>query len=266
MNTNTDELYGMLFARLDDLCRFSDDGIVGSSCFLSPRELHFARQYLSRKGRDTKFLEWGGYNDAERKKIFFLPEYAESVDSYASLLEFGFEDELATLVALGSGYRKIGHRDFLGALLGLGLRREVLGDILILDGDAPSALIICEKSVAEFIKNELKKVGSDTVKLRDFELSGDFCPERRFLHMSDTVASARADCVVAALCNLSREKARAAIEDGLLEVEYEKEERADRIISAPAVLSIRGLGKFRINSVSEPTKKGRLRLDADKYL
>ena len=86
------------------------------------------------------------------------------------------------------------------------------------------------------------------------------------MHISDTVASARLDCIVAAICSLSREKARAAVISGLVEVNFENETAPDKNLSVPAVVSVRGYGKFRINSVSDVTRKGRLRLDADKYL
>ena len=89
---------------------------------------------------------------------------------------------------------------------------------------------------------------------------------RRFETVSDTVASARLDCVVAALANLSRERAQEAVRSGLCEVEYEVAEVCDMLLEVPCVLSIRGVGKFRLLSLSGPTKKGRLRLMAEKYI
>jgi RNA-binding protein YlmH len=80
------------------------------------------------------------------------------------------------------------------------------------------------------------------------------------------VASSRLDCVVAAVCSLSRERARAVVESGLVELDFECEERADRAINPPCVISVRGFGRFKINSVSDKTKKGRYRLLAQKYL
>jgi RNA-binding protein YlmH len=84
--------------------------------------------------------------------------------------------------------------------------------------------------------------------------------------ISDTVASPRLDCIVGALCSLSREKARATVESGLVELDFEREERPDRTVSAPCIISVRGYGRFRINSVSDMTKKGRYRLNAEKFV
>ena len=109
-------------------------------------------------------------------------------------------------------------------------------------------------------------MSSDTVKVRRVEIASDFEPKRSFSHISDTVASARVDCVVASLCSLSREKSSQSVTSGLVEVDYETETRPDRVIVAPCLISVRGYGKFRINSVSEQTRRGRRRLDADKYV
>lgn len=263
---NTVEDNSVLFARLDDLCSFACQGVLGSSCFLSPRELHFSRKHLEYEGASCRFIEWGGYEGAERRKIFVLPDYMDEVGKYSELSDYGFEDELALLSVRGSGYRALSHRDFLGAVLGLGLVRSVIGDIILASDEIPRAQIICDAAVADFIANELTKVGSDTVKVSKIDFCEIEIPEKKFQHISDTVASARADCIVASLCSLSREKAREAVVSGLLEVDYEHEERPDRTVAAPCVLAVKGYGKFRINSVSEQTRKGRYRLDADKYI
>ena len=91
------------------------------------------------------------------------------------------------------------------------------------------------------------------------------CIEPRTTELSDTVASARLDCVVASLCRLSREKARECVLSELVELNFEVEDRPDHAVEAPAILSVRGVGRFRVLSLSELTKKGRLRLRAEKY-
>ena len=143
--------------------------------------------------------------------------------------------------------------------------RSVVGDI-VLSGDDGGAYIFCDGGIADFIAMELKKVGGDTVRVKRVDIGEDFAPKRALSHISDTVASARVDCVVAAVCSLSREKASAAVRSGLVEVEYEVEDAPDRVIVPPCVMSVRGYGKFVINDLSEHTRKGRIRLDADKYV
>ena len=264
MNTAEEKNLTVLLARLDDMCRTAEEGSLGVSCFLSPRELHFSKAHLSRKG--ALFVEWGGYEDAERKKIFVLPEYMGGVSDTAGFEDYGFEAGITAVTVKGSGYKKLNHRDFLGSILGLGLQRSVVGDIFLLDGDVPKAVVICEKNAARFLCDTLVKVGSDTVSVSLAGLSEIKAPERKFAHINDTLASPRADCVVAALCSLSREKARVAVVNGLFEVDYEICERPDRTLTAPCTVTVKGYGKFRINSLCDKTKKGRLRLDADKYV
>ena len=264
MNTAEEKNLTVLLARLDDMCRTAEEGSLGVSCFLSPRELHLLRTHLCRKG--TPFIEWGGYEGAERAKIFVLPEYMEGITSVASFEDFGFDCGIAAVTIKGSGYKKLSHRDFLGSILGLGLQRSVVGDILIVDADTPRAVVLCEKNAARFLCDTLTKIGSDTVSVSPVELADIKAPEKRFSHISDTLASPRADCVVASLCSLSREKARAAVVNGLLEIDYECCERPDKALTAPCTVTVKGYGKFRVNSLSDKTKKGRLRLDADKYV
>ena len=257
----------ILFARLDDLCGAAMQGDLAATSFLSPRELHFSGKYLSSRGMSSRFLSWGGYPDAERKRIFILPDYIENVCEYGELSAYGFDDEFfAGVEVIGSGYRKLSHRDFLGSVLGLGLERSVVGDIVVYDEDKPRAVILCDKVVAAFICENLFKIGSDTVKVREVSLADIELPERRFLHIGDTVASPRLDGVVSALISVSRERAKEIVADGAVELDYETCERPDKTVSDGSLLTVRGYGKFRINSLGDKTKKGRFRLDADKYV
>ena len=88
----------------------------------------------------------------------------------------------------------------------------------------------------------------------------------RYKSVSDTVASARFDCIAAALAGLSRDKAQMLIRAGECTVDWEPCDKCDRIIEPPCVISLRGYGKFRVDDVSTQTKKGRLRMLAQKYI
>ncbi len=266
MTVSEDKSLSILFARLDDLHRSADRGLLGGTSFLSPRDLHFALSHLRSTGAWARVVAWGGYADAERKKLYILPEFMEGVGEYGTFAEYGFEGDISAVRVLGSGYRKLSHRDFLGSVLGLGLERDVVGDIIVSDGEKPSAIIICDKAVSAFICENLSKVGSDTVCAKVIEGQDIEPPERKFLHISDTVASERLDGVVASLISVSRDRAKEIVLDGAVEIDYEVCLRPDKALTSPCAVSIRGFGKFRINSLAEKTKKGRIRLDADKYV
>ena len=251
-----------LYARLDDLRGRAVRGEMGMSAFLSPRELHYAEAFLKRQG--VNFFSFGGYNGAERRRVYLLPEYMEGIGNAHALEDFGYYSHISALSVRGSGFEKLSHRTVMGSLLGLGIERSVIGDIIMIDEQ--SAIVLCDESITDFLLLCWKKAGRDTVKLEKIILSSDFAPKREYAPISDTVSSPRLDCVVAAVCNLSREKARDAIVDGTVELDYDVEARPDRDVAPPCLISVRGYGKFRILSVSDKTKKGRYRLQAEKFL
>ena len=96
--------------------------------------------------------------------------------------------------------------------------------------------------------------------------SGQLYDREKTVAVNDTVASPRFDCVVGALTNLSREKAQSLINSGLCEVDHLPEIRVDRQIEAGAIISVRGYGKFTVNSFDGETKRGRIRMSAEKYI
>ena len=260
------EEIGALYARMEDLCRRAEMGEVGESEFLSPRLCHYGENYLKRKGVD--YATFGGYGDAERKKIYVLPEYMADAGENGieqHLAQFGYTAGVTALRIDGSGYRTLTHRDFLGSLLGLGVERSVLGDLVTLDERGKSAVVFCEVGIAPFLLNVCEKVANDKVKVTEWKLSEVTIPPRRFTPINDTVASPRLDCVVSALCNLSREKARELVCRGMVEMNFESEERPDRTVTVPALISVRGYGRYRVLKLCDLTKKGRIRLEAEQY-
>ena len=265
MDGRTKEEFGLLYARLDDLAARSERGEVAISPFFSPREQYFAMNYLVRRGVRT--VAFGGVRGAERQRLYLLPDYLEADGENLSevLSEYGFATEISALLVKGSGYKTLSHRDFLGSLLGLGLERSVLGDILV--NEQRDAVLLCDFGIVPFLLSHLERVGNDKVHVAtiDADELASHSVTPRTSEISDTVASARLDCVVAALCRLSREKARACVLSGLVELNFEVEERPDRTVEAPAIRAGRGVGRFRVLSLSDLTKKGRLRLRAEKY-
>lgn len=256
-----------LFARLDDLASRADRGEVTCTAFLTPREVIVGRRYAAAHGYGQRVVAWGGCADAERARLFFLPEYYEGLVAPSDWPEQLCDAVEQTVVAIrirGSGYRTLSHRDFMGSVLGLGIDRAAVGDIAVID--EREAVVFCGEPVATFLVESLEKVASDTVRVSRVAAGQAVSVPRRFAPISDTVASPRLDCVVAALANLSRERAQEAVRSGLCEVDYEAVEACDAPLEPPCVLSVRGVGKFRLLSLSGPTKKGRLRLTAEKYI
>ena len=274
-----DEDIRLLFARLDDLCGRGRRGDAAVSPYLTPREAKYARMQLSARMSAGTAVLWGGYPEAERVRVVILPDYIEGIvnpaallsDPVAALGEAGLDDLADTvrsavcpMLIKGSGFRELTHRDYLGSVLGLGLQRDAMGDIVV--PDSHTAYLITDTRVGDFLTTSLVRVATDTVKVSRLPEGTVLQAVRRLQPLTDTVASERLDCVVAALCNLSREKAQIAVRSGLVELDYELCEACDTTVEAPATVTVRGYGKFVVHAFDGVTRKGRIRLLAGKYV
>lgn len=231
--------------------------------FSVPCPLPVSRQLFSRE-REEALLQMLGAAGLERI------EEAEDVDCYAALppkIEAAEEGLLSQwicpLLLEGSGFRALSHRDWMGSLLSLGIKREILGDIVIWDDF--HGVVFCLAKTAAYLIEELKKAGRDTVHAALCHLAAGFVPRQQYLPIQGTVASSRADGVVRALCNVSREDAAGLIRQGLVEINYDLITKVDAEIEPEDIVSVRGYGKFRIDEIGRPTGRGRIHLTARKY-
>ena len=274
-----DEDIRLLLSRLDDLIQKSGRGEAAVSSYLTPREAKYARAHLSAHISAGTAALWGGYPEAERVRAVILPDYTEGLadaealasNPVAALASAGLDeladtirDAVCPVLVKGSGFRELSHRDYLGSVLRLGLERDAVGDILI--PDTHTAILLTDARVGDFLTTALTKVATDTVKVSRLPEGVSLTGTRRLQPVSDTVASERLDCVVAALCNLSREKAQTAVRSGLVELDYEVCEACDTTVEAPATVSVRGFGKYAVHAFDGTTRKGRVRLVAGKYV
>ena len=260
-------------ARLEDAIRKCTSGSVAHIPFLTMRQRRRAERILDAHGLRDSYWFWGGHVGAERACLFLLPDYLTAIlpeddlERYAVLKEYLSEEMANAVMSIsikGSGFRKLTHRDYLGAILGLGIERDAIGDIAV--QDEHSAILFCPRTLAGFLMGELTKVGADTVRCYECLLDETFTDGKKYRPISDTVASPRLDCVVAALCNLSREAAQSAVRSGLVEVDFEPEERVDTVLTPPITVSVRGYGRFVLRSFDGETRKGRLRLRAEQLV
>ncbi len=269
----------LLVSRATELSVRCENKAVASS-FLTPREQRIVFESLDIRARGRLFM-WGGYVGSVRRRAVFLPEWMaegeisdqplfseEREKAFLCLLEsFGMLSELSehvcTLKLTGSGYEELSHRDWLGALMALGIKRNVLGDILV---HSSEALLFCEPVCGAYISSELKSAGRDRVYAELTETDLDLSSEQKFESISTTIAAPRLDGVVKALCSISREQAQRAVSGGLCEINYYPEKEPDARLLPGDILSVRGYGKFVIDSASDETRRGRIKLLARKYL
>ena len=219
-----------LLRRAADLAeRCERTATVTSTAFLTPAEQYALTNWASR--RDCTLVLHGGGEGCERRAAFFLPFYLAAED-------FDPAEHLRA-VHFSAPFGAPGHRDYLGAILGLGVRREWVGDILVQDH---GAYVFCLPSVAPALL-ELEQVGRTGVKAAAVELTAVPVPERKVRPVTFTVQSARLDAVVSGMFRLSRTSAAAQIRAGAVHLNYAECLRPDAPVAPGDVLSLRGAGK-----------------------
>ncbi|MBE7031745.1 MAG: RNA-binding protein [Ruminococcaceae bacterium] len=221
--------------------------------FLTPAEAAVIKAHLRQIGiPDIRLTFYGGYPDAERCMFMALPEYAED----DAMAEF-----VSALEISGRDIDALNHRDFLGSLLGLGIRREKIGDILCLEG---KTLVFAAADIGEYIISNLDKVGRCGVKIRKVE-PGEFeVPKRKFEEIKTTVAALRLDCIVAAALKTSRSVAAEVIKSKRVSVNWLECDNVSLQVNPGDTFSVRGAGRFILSDSLNTTKKGRLGICIEK--
>lgn len=223
---------------------------VRFSHFVSPHELAvFSTHY--RLSPDVTFMAWGGSSDAERVILGFFPDFLTPDAS----------DFPITPLKI-SNVGGMNHRDVLGSVLGLGIKREMVGDIYF-DGDC--AVIMCENTARDFVLYNLKTVGRKNVEVEEVTLC-EFSLKHNFKMSNVIVASLRLDAVVAAAAKMSRGDASKLISQDLVNVNFIVANNPDKKLSEGDVISIRHHGRFVIESIAGETRKGRTVLEIKKYI
>lgn len=239
----------ILKARAEDAIRLSHKGprFIG---FLDPSETAFLQAYLKYQ-RDASFRFWGGYQDAQRCMLGVFQPWDDEPCFPIEAISLYFRDE-----------DQLSHRDFLGSLMAQGVARASLGDILVETG---RAVIFVKTELQDYFLNNISKVGRTGVRCSP-GAQQPLPAANSFQELSSVVASERADCIVAFLMKTSREKAVLAINGGLVALNYAELSSVSARVAQGDIISIRHTGKFVIDSLGPPTKKGRLVIKCRKYI
>ena len=217
--------------------------------FLTETESARAQQILSAAG--SKFRFFGGYDSATRVMLGVLPQWCEHAQFPISAITFSFRQCDA-----------LSHRDFLGAVMSLGITRESVGDILVESG---RAVMFVAEEMEGYISSQIDKVGRVGV-----DIKSGFTPplpeHSRLAEFSQTIASCRLDCVVAAVCSVSRARAAEMIAAAGVSVNSMCCQKATREVGSGDTVTVKGKGKFKIDSANDLSKKGRIILKYSKYV
>lgn len=234
--------------RLDELAqRTARTGMVCFTGFLSPAEALWAQASANRQRVNVSFQ--GGYEDAERCIACFWDD-EEPATFPLTALELTWPHQAAP-----------GHRDVLGSVMGLGIKRSCVGDIIL---QAERGYLFAEEQMAGHIANSLLSAGRIKLQIRQLESWPQLEPPKG-VEKHDTVHSLRLDAVVAAGFNLSRTDAAELIAAGHVKLRHLPTERTDARVQEGDVISARGHGRLVVEEVGQPTKKGRLPLRLIRY-
>lgn len=237
-------------------CR--EDYVVTSTRFLDMTERASLDPAL--RGCGVNYVFFGGYEDAERSVCVFMPDYIESADELFSCDDCPIEILRCTCRA---GSPMLSHRDFLGSLMALGIKRENTGDILVYQGGAD---VIILKEIERFLLNEYKSAGRVNLETEIVPISKIRLPEQKKIDVRGSVASARLDNLVSEAFALSRDAAAEAIVSGLVFVDNAKMTKTDARVAEGSKLVLRGKGKIVFREILGQTRRGRLSVIFEKYL
>ena len=247
-----------LLARvLDKLELAQHRGIPAWTPFLTPGEQASAGDLLAAWG-GPRYLAAGGYEGSERNILYFPSDWQEPEDALSDP-----EGPLAALEGTFPGGASLTHRDILGSLMGLGITREKLGDILILEGKCQ---VVALREALPILLSQWESAGRWKVSVREIALT-ELTPKPPTVKtIRDTVAALRLDAVLAAGFSTSRSKAADLISAGRVAVNHRECMKGDRTVAEGDVLTCRGLGKCVVKEVLGASKKGRVMLILERYV
>lgn len=253
----------LLEKRLLELSRLAyNRDIITYSDFLNLNELNILHS-LPKNSLYTGYVTFGGYELAERQMAAFLPD-ALSLRGETDIHSL-FTKELCILriSPLHQKYAEdLTHRDYLGAMLNLGIDRSKTGDILV---DGKNAYLFVKPKMRDFLMDELTRIRHTTVMVTE-EAFQEFHYEPHFEEIKGTVASVRLDSLLALAFSSSRSSLTGLIEGAKVFVNGKLITSNGYQVKENDIISVRGMGKFRFCETGNMTRKNRLYVRIQKYI
>lgn len=228
--------------------------IPAHSCFLSQREQELAKRLFP---GETGLLFFGGYGDAQRKMLCYLPEYMEE--------DFLLEEGGPVVYVRGAFFEgdSLTHRDILGSLMGAGVAREAVGDISV---EVGKCHFFVTEEIAPFVISSLVSAGRTHLHLTAMAPKEAEIPKPKTVEIKDTLASLRLDGVISSGFRVSRGQAAQAVQGGRVTVNGIPTMKADKPIEPGDEIALRGMGKIRLAEIGSMSKKGRTFVTIEKFV
>ena len=246
--------------------KFNRDYHIMNTDFLDMAQQSAAMPFVTSHSGDGVFM-YGGYKDADRRQIVFMPDYTGVEKTEDIYTYFAKNPEDCPLAVLKVEIRQKGavlrHSDYLGSLLSLGIKREKTGDILI---DDKGAQIIVNREIADYLADNYARAGrvpvdTSVVPISELAERESYTERLRF-----TVSSVRLDNVISAVFGISRKSASEAISRGMVFVNSVETKKADRTVREGEKVVLRGKGKAVFAGSSGISRKGKIYVEFDRYI
>ncbi|AEF95125.1 RNA-binding S4 domain protein [Desulfotomaculum nigrificans CO-1-SRB] len=204
---------------------------------------------------DLDFATGGGYPAAERVRVAIFPDYLDASDINFDLMLLAVEGNFKMV--------KVTHRDFLGSILGLGIKREMIGDVIVTE---KGCQVVAAREVASYLMTNLTKVHRVGVAVREIAPEEWQMPEVTVKEIKSTVASLRLDAVAAVGFGTSRTRIAREITAERLNLNWHPCSDVSAPVKPGDILSIRGRGRVEVAEVKENTKSGRIGIVIKRFL
>lgn len=216
--------------------------------YLDPREQYILETLSKRAGIHYQFAVV--IPEAERKRALIYPDYYEPCTD-------DFEESLLEVV-YASKFMTLNHSQILGSILGTGIKRSTVGDIIT---DGTTFQVEVTASVADYLCLQVDKIGKNKAQLKAITPDELIEPIDETSRESTTIVSFRLDNVVANVYNIPRQRAKQLVQNGRVKVNFAETTRPDFSLAPFDIVSVRGFGRFYITRIGSKTKKDRYRVD-----
>ena len=192
------------------------------------------------------YYKYGGIDDSSRNR-YILSNYEVDNDNFKIIVY---------KINYNKRYYTIEHKHVLGTLMSLGIKREVIGDIII--DDKKDIYFACTKEISKFIETELEFINKAKIELEKV----DYIVKNiiRYEEKEILVSSYRLDCVISGVYNISRNKSLEIIKEGLVYINHINNMNVSHIVSIDDEINVRHFGKFKVSDFINTTRSGRLKI------
>lgn len=254
----------LLISHCTDKINYSvDNSIITKTDFLSTDERSDVEFLTKKFSKDVDMFWFGGYDDAERTVAVIIPACYCFTGTYKDFLDAYPESNPIALIRISKDkFSQISHRDYLGAIMGLGIKRKLIGDILVFEW---GAYVFVADSIADYIVDNLNQCGRASVKCEVVNIDKLDLPEDKVEIVFHSVASMRLDNILSAGFGLSRNNCNNVIASGVVFVNSVRADKKDMLIKENDKIVLRGKGKIVIDSIIGKNKRDRIHINIRHY-